>query len=146
VEKSNSAVLAYGGKGRRMPETIKRNAEAQNLCRKANERVADVYYKFAASGALDMSTELFELFCECGQRLPCGERVRVTATTYERVRADPTLFILHPGHEATTVEYTIGRGEGFLITRNIGSAAEIARAGDPRTAWSPAESRNRVVL
>jgi hypothetical protein len=119
-----------------MPETIRRNAEAQNLCRIANERVADVYYKFAASGALDMSIDLFELFCECGQKLPCGERVRVTATTYERVRADPTLFFLHPGHEATAVESTIGRGEGFLITRNIGSAADIARAGDPRSAWA----------
>jgi hypothetical protein len=119
-----------------VPNRVKRNAEAQNLCRQANERVTDVYYKFAASGALDMSVELFELFCECGQRVPCGERVKVTAETYERVRSDPTLFILHPGHEANTVEHTIGRGEGFLITRNVGSAADIARAADPRSAWA----------
>ena len=77
---------------------------------------------------------------------PCGERVSVTATTYERVRSDATLFILHPGHEATAVEYTIGRGEGFLITRNIGRAADIARAGDPRSAWAPAVKPNHLVL
>jgi hypothetical protein len=118
-----------------MPDTIKRNAHAQNLCRYANERVADVYYKLAASGALDMSIQLFDLSCECGRKPRCGEQVRVMAETYEHVRADPTLFILHPGHEATAVEYTVSRGNGFLITRNIGSAAEIARAGDPRREW-----------
>ena len=42
-------------------------------------------------------SELIELFCECGQQAPCEERVNVTAATYERVRADPTTFILLPG-------------------------------------------------
>jgi hypothetical protein len=129
-----------------MPETIKRNAEAQNLCRMANERVADVYYKFAACGAFNMSVELFELFCECGQKVPCGERVSVAQTTYERVRSDATLFMLHPGHEAPAVEQTIGRGEGFLITRNVGSAADIARAGDPRRTWGAEVKPNRLMF
>ncbi len=120
-----------------MAETIERNAETQIRSREANERVADVYYKFAARGALDMSTELFLLFCECGRHAPCGERVRVSAATYERVRSDATLFILHPGHEASAVEYTIGRGEGFVIARNLGRAAEIARAADPRRSANP---------
>jgi hypothetical protein len=115
-----------------VPDTIKRNAHAQNLCRYANERVADVYYKLAAKGALDTSIELLELRCECGRKPRCGEHVRVMAETYEQVRSDPTLFILHPGHESAAVEYRIARGDGFLITRNIGSAADIARAGDPR--------------
>ena len=115
-----------------MTDTIERNAEKQNRYREANERVVDVYYKFAARGTLDMSIELFQLFCECGRQAPCGERVKVSATTYERVRSDPTTFILFPGHEATAVENTIEQGEGFLISRNFGRAAEIARAADPR--------------
>jgi hypothetical protein len=118
-----------------MPETIERNAETQIRCRAANEHVADVYYKFAARGALDMSIELFQLFCECGRHAPCGERVQVSPETYERVRSDATLFILHPEHEAGAVEYTIGRGEGFVIARNPGeppnSPGQSARAGGP---------------
>jgi hypothetical protein len=120
-----------------MTDTIERNAATQNRCRQANERVAGVYYKFAARGALDMSIELFQLFCECGRQAPCGKRVRVSAETYERARSDATLFILYPGHEASAVERTIGRGEGFVIARNVGRAAEIARAADPRRSAYP---------
>ena len=76
--------------------------------------------------------ELIELFCECGQQAPCEERVNVSAATYERVRSDPTTFILLPGHGIAIVEDVIEKGDGFLIARNIGRAADIARAADPR--------------
>jgi hypothetical protein len=115
-----------------MTDAIELNAVTQNRYREANERVAEVYNRFAATGALDTTSDLFELFCECGRQVRCGERVKVSAATYERVRSDPTTFVLFPGHEAEAVENTIERGEGFLIARNFGRAAEIARAGDPR--------------
>lgn len=89
-----------------------------------------------------MSIKLIELSCECGRDTPCGEPVKISAATYERVRADATLFILHPDHEASAVEYTIERGDGFVITRNVGRAAEIARAADPRRA----ENRQQAAL
>jgi hypothetical protein len=115
-----------------MADAIERNAETQNLYREVNERVAEVNSQFAGGLAPGKSSELIELFCECGQQDPCDERVNVTAATYERVRADPTTFILLPGHCKAAVENVIERGEGFLITRNIGRAADIARAADPR--------------
>ena len=59
-----------------------------------------------------------------------------TAATYERVRSDPTTFILLPHHASADVESVIERGEGFLIARNFGRAAEIARANDPRVTAS----------
>jgi hypothetical protein len=118
-----------------MADAIERNAETQNLYREVNERVAEVNNQFAGgseqSGA---SEELIELFCECGQEAPCDERVNVTAATYERVRSDPTTFILLPGHGRVAVEHVIERGKGFVIARNFGRAAEIARAADPRRA------------
>ena len=131
-----------------MTDAIERNAEKQNRYREANERVADVYNKFAASRALDEGSDLFELFCECGQEGPCGERVKVSAATYERVRADPTTFILFPGHGVPAVEEMIERGEGFLIARSLGRAAEIARAADPRRVMtaSPGWNPSRIVL
>jgi len=115
------------------PDVIERNAVTQNRYREINEHLAQVYGQFAASSEADGNvSELFELFCECGQQTPCGERVKVSAVTYERVRADPTTFILVPGHGAPAVEEMIERGDGFLIARNFGRAAEIARAADPR--------------
>ena len=115
-----------------MADAIERNAETQNLYREVNERVAEVYNQFGGGGTTDRMSEVIELFCECGQQAPCEERVNVSAATYERVRSDPTTFILLPGHGIAIVEDVIERGDGFLIARNIGRAAEIARAADPR--------------
>lgn len=115
-----------------MADAIERNAETQNRYREVNERVAEVYARFAASVDADTASELFELFCECGQQDPCGQRVKVNAATYERVRSHPATFILTPGHEVPAVEETVETGDGFLIARNVGRAAEIARAADPR--------------
>jgi hypothetical protein len=112
---------------------IERNAATQNRYRELNEHLSQVYNQFVARADSGKKvSELFELFCECGQQTPCGERVKVSAVTYERVRADPTTFILSPGHEAPDVEEMIEHGDGFLVARNFGRAAEIARAADPR--------------
>jgi hypothetical protein len=127
-------------------DAIEQNAVTQNRYREANERVARVYKTFAARAALDTTSHLFELFCECGRPGPCGERVKLTATTYERVRSDPTTFVIFPGHEASTVEHGIERGEGFLIARNFGRAAEIARAADPRRVMPPGRALTHLVL
>ena len=93
-----------------MADAIERNAETQNLYREVNERVAEVYSQFGSGVTGDRVSELIELFCECGQQAPCEERVNVSAATYERVRSDPTTFILLPGHGIATVEDVIERG------------------------------------
>ena len=113
-----------------MADAIERNAETQNLYREVNERMAEVYQQFGGSG--DRMSEMIELFCECGQQAPCDERVSISAGTYERVRSDPTTFILLPGHGIAIVEDVFEQGEGFLIAQNYGRAADIARAADPR--------------
>lgn len=114
-----------------MASAIERNAETQNLYREVNERVAEVYTQFAGGHIAD-SPELIELFCECGQQSPCDGKISVTAAVYERVRADATTFILLPGHGKAEVENVIEQGDGFLVARNFGRAATIARAADPR--------------
>jgi hypothetical protein len=116
----------------KMADVIERNAATQNLYREVNERVAEVNSQFGGGVRAGKSSELMELFCECGRQDPCGERVNVTAAAYERVRADATTFILLPGHGEIAVEDVIDQGEGYLIARNFGRAAEIARAADPR--------------
>ena len=115
-----------------MANAIERNAETQNLFREVNERVAEVYEQFSGGGTKYESPELIEIFCECGHLTPCDERINVAPATYERVRSDPTTFLLLPGHGKESVETVIEHGDGFLIARNFGRAGEIARAGDPR--------------
>ena len=114
-----------------MSSAIERNAETQNLYREVNERVAEVYDQFSG-GVADKTPEPIEIFCECGHLTPCDERINVSPATYERVRSDPTTFILLPGHGKESVETVIEYGNGFLIARNFGRAGEIARAADPR--------------
>ena len=111
-----------------MADAIERNAETQNLYREVNERVAEVYSQFGGGATADRVSELIELFCECGQ----AAKFRRLVAHHERVRSDPTTFILLPGHGIATVEDVIEAGDGFLIARNIGRAAEIARKADPR--------------
>ena len=115
-----------------MADAIDRNAETQNLYREVNERVAEVQRGFTGRMAADHPAELLEIFCECGHEKPCTGRIHVTPATYERVRSDPTLFLLLPGHGEASVENAIEHGNGYLIARNYGQAADTARAGDPR--------------
>lgn len=79
-----------------MTDAIERNAETQNRYRNLNECVAEVHRRFAAGVEAEGMTDVFELFCECGQQAPCGERVQVDEASYERVRSDPTTFLLFP--------------------------------------------------
>ena len=115
-----------------MADAIDRNADTQNLYREVNERVAEVNSRFASKAGASDQVDLIEIFCECGHQSPCEGRVNVTPATYERVRGDPTLFMLLPGHGEASVENVIERGDGYVIARNFGRAAAIARANDPR--------------
>jgi hypothetical protein len=115
-----------------MADSIRLNAEKQNHYRIVNERIAEIYTAFAASREDDNLSELFELFCECGHPGMCGQRIKIDTATYERIRSDPTTFVLVPGHQTTDVENVIEIGNDYLITRNFGLAADIARAGDTR--------------
>ena len=114
-----------------------RNANAQNLYREVNERVAEVQRGFLGKMAADRPAELLEIFCECGHEKPCAGRIHVARATYERVRSDPTLFLLLPGHGEASVENAIECGNGYLIARTFGQAADPARAGDPRSLNHP---------
>jgi hypothetical protein len=98
------------------------------LFREVNERMREVSDAFAIVD-LDL-----ELVCECADER-CGERLRVTTAEYERIRADPALFIVSPGHVATDVEYVAESGDGYEIVRkDPGDPERLAEATDPRAA------------
>ena len=100
--------------------------ENEALYRAVNERVE------ALSTAFGTITDTVTVICECGD-LSCSEQIVLPVTDYERIRADPTLFILLPGHLNADVEAVVEQHDGFEVVRKRpGEPAELARARDPR--------------
>lgn len=91
--------------------------------RDANERIR------AAEQALDPPVERVPYLCECDD-VGCRELVRLTASEYERVRADGAMFAILRGHssEGEIVE----EHDDYLVVRKPDGGGDVARALDPR--------------
>ena len=96
----------------------KRAALAQALFREMNERAEERVHLFRGDEVR------VGIICECAD-LNCQERILIPKATYTAVRAEPTHFIVKPGHAVTEVEETISRSEGFEIIRKRGLAADV---------------------
>lgn len=66
------------------------------------------------------------ILCECGQK-HCLEGVEVEPAVYQRVRSNPLLFFVVPGHDDAAVERVLERTEQFLVVEKSGRAAEVVR-------------------
>jgi hypothetical protein len=99
------------------------NARIQAIYREVNEGIALINAGW--------SSDALELICECGTP-GCTERVELSAEEYERIRAEPTQFVLVGGHDDRATEHVVRTGVGWVVVANDGVAAEIARRTDPR--------------
>jgi hypothetical protein len=95
------------------------------LFREVNERIERV------SGALRTGSDTMTILCECGDE-SCTEHIEVSPSEYERVRNDPTLFFVRPGHSKSHVEEVVEHDDEYDVVRKEGAAAEKARDRDPR--------------
>lgn len=92
-----------------------------------NERIERV------SQSLQVATESFKILCECGDT-SCTDQLEVSVQEYERIRRDPTLFFLRPGHEQAEVDDAVEHTENYdVVRKKPGEAAEVARDLDPRS-------------
>lgn len=67
------------------------------------------------------------ILCECGD-LACRDQVMIAREDYARVREDPTLFVLRPGHETDETERVVSKHiEFWVVRKNPGLPAKIAR-------------------
>jgi hypothetical protein len=108
-------------------ERARRIGANEALYRSVNEKIESLS---AAFGAI---TETMSVVCECGDA-SCAEQIEVSVPDYERVRAEPTLFIIRPGHEVSDIEEVVERTDEFHVVRKVdGEAAELARELDPRS-------------
>jgi hypothetical protein len=110
-----------------MDERAKRIGLNEAVFREVNERVRSINEGFG--GRLETA----EFVCECGDTA-CTERIRLTMTEYENLRAKPTHFAIKDGHEIPDVEDVVERCENYIVVeKKAGDPAELARAVDPRS-------------
>jgi hypothetical protein len=70
--------------------------------------------------------------CECGDAT-CTEQIEFDIPTYERIRADATLFVVRPGHAFADVEEVVEHADGYdMVRKSSGEARRLAEEHDPR--------------
>jgi len=83
-------------------------------------------------GIASIADGKMHVVCECGT-LSCSETIAVDLSVYERVRSDPTLFIVRTDHVVAQIERVVEDGDDYQIVRKLpGEAEDVARATDPR--------------
>jgi hypothetical protein len=108
-------------------ERERRIGANEAIFRKVNESIEQVNRSFSEM------TQSMEIICECGD-MRCAEMISIPLSEYERIRSDPTLFIVISGHEAPAVERVVEQREGYdVVRKHLGEPARIAEATDPRS-------------
>jgi hypothetical protein len=114
------------GQNALVDERTERIGQNEALYRSVNERIE------ALSAAFGTITETISIICECGNA-GCTEQIDVSVVDYERIRSEPTFFIIVPGHEIADVEDIVERNDVFHVVKKVaGDAAMVARETDPR--------------
>ena len=73
------------------------------------------------------------ILCECG-RDSCDRLIAITMPEYEKVRADPTRFVVVRDHVMADVEVVVDETDRFVVVaKREGEPAEVAREEDPRS-------------
>ena len=93
-----------------MDERQRRVRRNQALFRTVNEQHEDLDETFA------VENDGVEIVCECGNG-GCVEQIPIPSSEYSRIRSDPTLHILMPGHEDETVEGIVDDARSYLVVR-----------------------------
>jgi hypothetical protein len=102
----------------------RRVAENESMSREANEAIEKALWE-----AEEGSSTAF--LCECADP-DCDHVVHATLREYERVRAHPRRFMVHPGHEEPEVERIVDTQNGYVVVEKDDEAGRVAANKDPR--------------
>ena len=108
-----------------MGESNERMARNEALFRDANEEIRQ------AQERLDLDERRLPFLCECEDER-CRTIVRLTASEYERVRDEPTRFVLADGHVGGESTVEVASGDGWVVIEKRDGGGEVARETDPR--------------
>jgi hypothetical protein len=101
-------------------------AENQSFFRAVNEMIE------ATASSAGVDEHVYEFMCECSQA-SCNLLLPLTVWEYEQVRADPTQFLIAPGHERPEIEIVIARHVAYQVVRKLDEVGEYAAQRDPRS-------------
>ncbi|HEY4237937.1 MAG TPA: hypothetical protein VGM45_11470 [Gaiellaceae bacterium] len=109
-----------------------RRATTEALFRDVNERIAESAERFDANES--------EFVCECSDP-NCTHRVSASLAEYEEVRADPTTFLVAPGHEEGDIERVVSaRGRFHIVEKFQDAVRRTVIRLDPRNRPRASES------
>lgn len=110
-----------------MDERRRRVGRNEAVFREVNERIESLNRGIAA-----LSDQTMRVVCECGD-LACADQLAIGVAAYERVRAEPTCFIVRPGHDDPRVEHVVERAAAYHVVRkDPGEPERVAEETDPR--------------
>lgn len=114
-----------------MDDKVKR-AQTEALFRDVNERIAESAHRFDADST--------QFVCECADP-NCTHRIEASLAEYEEVRAEPTTFLLVPGHEEEDIERVVADRGRFRVVEKMQEAVRrtVVRL-DPRHRPATSES------
>jgi hypothetical protein len=97
------------------------------LFRQVNERLKELGESFS------VVAERADFICECSNER-CTDQISLTLADYERVRSDPTHFVVKTGHEFPRIErvaYELADGL-LVVVKTQDALAEAATDADER--------------
>jgi len=96
-----------------------RAARNEALFREVNENIARLEERHGTT-----NTEPAYV-CECANA-GCAEQFVIDPETYRRVRAQPRLLFVRPGHEDPQLERVVERHDDYLVVEKTGEAGQVA--------------------
>jgi hypothetical protein len=99
-------------------------ARNEAFFREVNERIKEVAEELDRGAA-------YEFLCECADPT-CTQRVELSLSEYDRIRAEPTRFVLAPDHDVQEIEQVVEREPDHLVVEKVGTAGDTASSLDPR--------------
>jgi len=96
-----------------------RAARNEALFREVNENIARLEEQHGTT----LTEPVY--ICECAHT-DCTEHIAVDLETYRRVREQPRLFFVRPGHEDPHLERVVERHPEYLVVEKTGEAGEVA--------------------
>ncbi len=107
-----------------LSERKRRIGENEAVFRALNEEVRGLNKAFAKD------EHTMRVVCECGTT-SCTDQFPIRVRAYVRVRQDPTLFVIRPGHDFPETETVVQKHQAYWIVRkDPGLPANLARATD----------------
>ena len=113
-----------------MSESLERLARNQSRFREVNERIEYLAEVNERIGYLAEGSTT-EFVCECSST-ECISTIELTVVEYERVRSNPTWFVIKPDHDLVQIERVVSRDDGFAVVERL-ILEEYMQATDPRS-------------